>query len=201
MKNLPKEKRDRLVLVIIGTLVILVAFWMGLLGPQRRGLNQALKKASEQASQVSNAERLTGMTSQLERNLLEANGRLLVLERTMASGDMYSWIIQTMNRFKDGYKVEIPHFSREAPTEVGMFAKFPYRAVVFNLRGYAYYHELGRFIADFENVFPHIRVQRLDLEPSFNPNTPESTSTGSGDDPEKLGFRMEIVVLVNPNSP
>jgi hypothetical protein len=113
---------------------------------------------------------------------------------------MYSWVILTMNRFKEGHKVEIPHFSREVATEVGMFSKFPYRAVVFHLRGTAFYHDFGRFVADFENKFPYMRVQNIELEPFFNPNSPESVSAAN-DDPEKLGFRMEIVSLVNPNSP
>jgi hypothetical protein len=200
MKSLPKEKRDRIIFVAIGAIVILVAFWHGVISPQRKGLSAALKKGSEQASQLSNAERLMGTTTQLQGNVRVATEKLRAHEKTMASGDMYSWIIFTINRFKERYKVEIPHFSREAPTEVGMFAKFPYRAVMFHVRGNAYFHNFGNFVADFENAFPYMRVQNLELEPLFNASSPDSAGAPP-DDPEKLSFRMEIVALVNPNSP
>ena len=200
MKSLSKEKRSRIILVIIGTVVILSALWYGVISPQRKSLSATLKKSTEQASQVSNGERLLGTTSELASNLRATNEKLRAYEKTMASGDMYSWIIFTINRFKENYRVEIPHFSREAPTEVGMFAKFPYRAVIFHVRGSAYFHEFGRFLADFENTFSFMRVQNLELEPLFNASSPNSAGAG-GDDPEKLGFKMEIVALVNPNSP
>lgn len=199
MKNLPKEKRDRLVAVMLGTLVILVAFWYGVISPQRKSLATLAKNAAEQSTKVANAERLIGSASQLQRDLEAARARLAVMEQTMASGDMYSWVISTLNSFKKGYKVEIPHFSRESAVEIGMFSKFPYRAVSFHLRGQAFYHDFGRFIADLENAFPYMRVQNIELEPLFNPAAPDSAGN-RGDDPEKLGFRMEIVALVNPNA-
>ena len=37
---------------------------------------------------------------------------------------------------------------------------------MFNLRGTAYFQDLGAFLADFENEFPYLRVQNLELEPA-----------------------------------
>ncbi|MEY2409955.1 MAG: hypothetical protein QOF48_2625, partial [Verrucomicrobiota bacterium] len=85
---------------------------------------------------------------------------------------------------------------REVPSDVGLLAKFPYRAAVFHVRGTAFFHDFGRFVADFENTFPYMRIQNIDLEPS-------SSSLGDHTNPndkEKLSFKMEIVTLVNPNS-
>ena len=101
-----------------------------------------------------------------------------------------------MNAFKEngGHKVEIPQFSKELQTEVGLFTKFPYRAAVFTLRGTAYFHDFGRFVADFENKFPHIRIQNIELEPANSAN-------GNGaEESEQLAFKMEIVPLINPNA-
>ena len=75
-----------------------------------------------------------------------------------------------------------------------MFGKFPYKAAIFNVRGTAYYHDLGKFLADFENAFPYLRVQNLELEPAANSS---ATTTGEA---EKLAFKMEIVALINPNA-
>jgi len=112
----------------------------------------------------------------------------------MASGDMYAWVIQTVGRFGAERRVDIPQFSREVTTDVGILPKFPYKAAIFNVRGNAYFHDLGQFLADFENSFPYARVQNLELEPG-------ASSAASGTtDPEKLAFRLEIVTLINPNA-
>ena len=88
-----------------------------------------------------------------------------------------------------------PNFSREVVGDVQMFPKFPYRAALYNIRGTAYYHDLGRFLADFENRFPFIRVQNLELEPA------SSSSATATDDTEKLAFKFELVALVSPTQP
>jgi Tfp pilus assembly protein PilO len=193
MKNLPKEKRDRLLLVAIGTVAALAGLYYGLIGPQKRNLEEIVQKRAEQENKFHNGQRLANSTPQIQRSLEESLSKLKAIESTMASGDMYSWIILTVNTFKENYKLEIPQFSREVSAEVGMFAKFPYRASVFHLRGSAFYHDFGKFVSDFENAFPYMRIQNIELDP--NP----SNSNGSTE-PEKLAFKMEIVALVNPNA-
>jgi Tfp pilus assembly protein PilO len=192
MKNLPKEKRDRLILVCLGTVAILAGLYYGLISFQQRSLQEMARRHAEQEIKLNNAQRLAGNGPQIRQNLEAAVTKLKAIEATMPAGDMYSWIIQTVNAFKERYQVDIPSFSREVPSEVGMFAKFPYRAAIFNLRGTAHFHELGRFIADFENTFPYMRVQNLELDPAA-----ASNATIQGDQ-EKLAFKMEIVTLVNP---
>jgi Tfp pilus assembly protein PilO len=192
MKNLPKEKRDRLILVCLGTVAILAGLYYGLISFQQRSLQEMARRHAEQEIKLSNAQRLAGNSAQIQQNLQAAVTKLKAIEATMPAGDMYSWIIQTVNAFKEKYQVDIPSFSREVPSEVGMFARFPYRAAIFNLRGTAHFHELGRFIADFENTFPYMRVQNLELDPAA-----ASNATIQGDQ-EKLAFKMEIVTLVNP---
>jgi hypothetical protein len=74
-----------------------------------------------------------------------------------------------------------------------MFPKFPYKAAAFNVRGSAYYHDLGQFLADFENSFPYARIQNLEIEPG-------AVSASGTAETEKLSFRLEIVTLINPNN-
>lgn len=193
MKSLSKAKRNRLFLVAILTLALMVGIWQGLIAAQKRSLESLGKQVSEQKIKLDNAQRLVSSAAQLQHNLETARQKLTALESGMASGDMYSWIIQTVNRFKEGYRLDIPQFSRESPAEIGMFPKFPYKAVQFSLRGTAYFHDFGKFLADFENRFPYLRVQNLELEPAA------TTSANNTEDAEKLSFRLEIVTLVNPH--
>ncbi len=202
---LSKEKRNRLVLVGIGTLAAIVGVWQVMIVSQKKGLADIQKRVTEQQAKLDNAQRLLSTTAQIQKSLEAAHLRLKPVEAEMASGDMYSWIIQTVNKFREGYKVDIPQFSREVPCEVGMFAKFPYRAVQFNVRGTAFFHEFGRFLGDFENRFPYMRVQNLELEPAAlssanTSGTGSASTTTAPEDAEKLAFRMEIVALVNPLS-
>jgi len=195
IKNLPKEKRDHLLLMGIITIAVAVGLYFGLVRTQKRKLERIATQTVEQQEKVGGAARLVSTHEETQQDLEDNLKKLKSIEQNMASGDMYSWFISVINRFRADRKVEIPQFSREIATEVGVFPKFPYKAALFHIRGTAYFHELGRFIADFENAFPHIRVQNVDMEPAA-----QSAAHTPGTDPgEKLAFKMEVVVLINPN--
>lgn len=200
MKNLPKEKRDRLILLVLGTLVILVGLYYGLITMQQKTLQDSAKKKLEQENKLGSGERMVGNSASIQKALDQATAQLKAVEATMPSGDMYSWIILTVNTFVNSFnethqaRIDIPQFSREVPCEIGMFSKFPYRAASFVIRGTAFYHEFGRFVADFENTFPYMRIQNIELEPSA------VTTSANPEDAERLQFKIEVVTPVNvPN--
>ena len=193
MKNLPEEKRDRLLLISVGTVVAVVVLWYLVIQTQNKAIARLKTQNLDHKTKVENAQRLLSSTAELQKQLDGSAQELKTIEDAMASGDMYSWIILTINKFRADRKVDIPQFSREVPTEVGVLPKFPYRAALFNVRGTAYFHDFGKFIADFENAFPYIRVQNLELEPL-------GSTQATPADAEKLAFKMEIVTLVNPTS-
>ena len=205
-KKLPKEKRDRLILIAVSTGVVMALLWQGLIGWQKGRLQKMADQRVDRKIQVNNAQRLANSIEEIRAELEKKSGELKELESEMASGDMYSWIITKVNQFKTGYNVEIPQFSREVPTEVGILPDFPYKAALFNIRGKAYYHDFGRFIADFENTFPYLRIQNIELQPASNVSAGAAANTAAAggnpeeDESEKLAFRMEIVTLINPTS-
>ena len=73
--------------------------------------------------------------------------------------------------------------------DVNLLPDFPYKQATFTVAGTARFHDFGRFLADFENEFPHVRVVNLSLDA----NTP-----AGGEDAETLNFKMEIVTLIKP---
>ena len=194
MSKLPKEKRDKIILLSLGTAVASAALWFLLINTQLGVLRKVGKQAEQSREQLARGQATLKTQAEVNRQFSEASTALKQRELVMASpNDMYFWLIQTVNGFRANYKVEIPQFGREMPAEVGCFAKFPYRAALFNVRGTAYFHDFGKFLADFENAFPYIRVQNIDLEPASN--------DGSADAREKLGFKIELLTLVRPNIP
>ena len=128
----------------------------------------------------------------VETQLATNSERLQDLEQGMASGDLYSWAINSIRQFKNPYRVDIPQFSQiDGPKDTSVLAKFPYQQATITIGGTALFEDFGRFLADFENAFPYVRVQGLSLEPA-------PSETGSGAD--KLQFRMDIVALVRPTA-
>ena len=73
---------------------------------------------------------------------------------------------------------------------VTLLPAFPYNQLSVSVNGTAYYEDLGKFLADFENRFPCMRIQNLNLEPGYGPNA---------DDREKLTFHMDIISLTRAN--
>jgi hypothetical protein len=188
MNSLSKEKRDQLVLVVLLTCGVLLALWFGLIRFQQQSLGvlaQSKISAEQKLEQVRQAIETADL---IEVRLKEAQQRLAKVESSMASGDLYSWTIDTLRRFKLGYKVEIPQFSQiDGPKDMTMLAGFPYKQASMTISGTAFYSDFGKFVADFENEFPYMRILNLSLEP---------VPALVGADKEKLNFRLELSALV-----
>jgi hypothetical protein len=188
MNSLSKEKRNQLVLVVLLIGSVLVSLWMGLIRFQQMKLVQLAQSKVAAEQKLQQVRQTIETADAVEARLAEATQRLSKIESTMASGDLYSWTINTLRQFKLGYRVEIPQFSQiDGPKEMNMLAGFPYKQANMTISGTAFYTDLGRFIADFENQFPYMRVLNLSLEP---------LPSAAGPDRERLTFRLEIAALV-----
>ena len=193
MNALSKEQRKRLYIIAAVSVGVLLGIWMGPVGLMTERLARMKKLIVEQESKVSNARRMVGEKNAIEQNLVDASNHLQGIEDTMAAGDMYAWVILTVNQFRAGHRVEIPQFSREVTGDVGLFPGYPYRAATFSVRGTAGFHDLGKFVADFENAYPYMRLQNFEIEPA------SPAAAGANAASELLSFKMDIVSLINPN--
>jgi Tfp pilus assembly protein PilO len=195
MSKLSKDKRDKIILVCIGTVAVTAGIWFALLSGQRQTIVAVEKQKVEAEAQLAKGNATIKGVKDIEKEYETLSAHLKALEGGMAApNDMYSWLIQTVNNFRAGYNVEVPAYSRETPAEVGIFAKFPYRAAIFTVRGNAYYHDFGKFLADFENNFPYIRVQNVEIDTGIE-------LAASASNREKLAFRMDLLTLVRPIAP
>jgi hypothetical protein len=193
MNAIPKEKRNKVVVVMLITGMVLSGLYFGLINFQQKSLSalQGRKQAAERKrDQVDWAIK---HASEIEADLAETGKKLGQLENGMAaSEDLNSWFYNTIRQFKSPYKVEIPQFSPiDGPKDVSLLPSFPYKQATITLGGTAFFYDFGRFVADFENQFPYLRLLNLTLEPS-----PSATGT----DRERLTFKMDVTVLVKPNA-
>ena len=197
MNKLTKEKRDRIIAVALVTGVIVTGLWFGLLRSQQTALGERRQSALKAQEKVINAKRRVEKEKQVEAELGDVKLELKQIEDSMAAGDLYSWVILTVNKFRTSYRVEIPQFSREQVTDVNLIPGFPYRSATFTLRGTAFYHDLGKFVADLENAYPFIRLANLELEPVATP--PPGTIVNT-DEQERLSFRFDLIALIKPTT-
>ena len=191
LRKLPREKRNKLFAVVAGTLVTLAGLYFGLIQYQEQNLvHLAQKKVAVEArhKQVLDAIK---HAHQIETDLATAKTTLAEAEIDIASGDLYSWVVNTLRDFKAKYKVNIPQFNPIGPTtEVNLMPNFPYKQTTLSVAGTAHFHDFGRFLADLENQFPHVRVLNLNLELNQSPVAEEQ---------EMVSFKLDIVTLVKTN--
>jgi hypothetical protein len=191
MNKLPKVKRDHLILVGMGTLLALVAIGYGLIRPQYATISEINKQIDSKRDDLQKMEYTIKNADSISAQLEDLTDTLTQAESDMASGDPASWIYDTIRNFKGKYKVDISVKGQLATGPVDLLPKFPYKQLKVTVGGTAYYHDLGKFIADFENAHPHARIANLDLVPADGP----------GDNNEKLVIKMDIIALINPTAP
>jgi len=187
--KISREKRNQLITVILVTLAILALIGLGLIRPQFDSLSKIAIARKAADKDLLNIRHAITNSEAIANGWTETNAALAQAEADMASGDLYSWTYDTIRHFKQSYKVEIPEIGHPTVGESDLLPSFPYKQIQFTINGTVYYQDLGKFVADFENIFPHSRMVRLVIEPV-------SSLDGNG---EKLSFRMEIITLVKPN--
>jgi hypothetical protein len=182
-----KQKRNQLFMALGGSVVLVCAVIFGLIRPQYQKLSTIRKNTADAQTHLKTIQHLIqqedATTSELSTNM----DNLSKAEEDMATGDIYAWTVDTMRHFKSSYRVDVPEVGQPSSGDVDIILHFPYKQLRFSLRGTGYYHDIGKFIADLENKFPHMRVVNLDMSPV-------------GGDSEKLTFSMDVIALVKSSS-
>ena len=192
MNKLSKEKKIQLALVALATLGVIGGLWMGLLSLQKKKLREISSKITNTRQEIEKVQKVIVKDDEIQAALNESATNLNAIEATMPSGDLYSWMVSCLRQFNaPSYRVDLPQIGVPGISEMRMFPNFPYHQTTVSVGGTAYFYDFGKFLADFENRFPYMRVQNLNLEPAAGANP---------DEREKLSFHMEILALVKTNS-
>lgn len=189
MNLLPRnrQKRNQLFLTLAVTLILIGGIAFGLIRPQYLKLADIRKKTVDAQMDLATCEQIIRASSGATNELATLTANLSADEQDMASGDIYAWTLDMVRHFKANYRVDVPEIGQPNVSEMDLLPNFPYKQLQFTLHGTGYYHDIGKFIADFENKHPHMRVVNIEL-------------SAIGGDTEKLSFRMEIIALVNSAS-
>ncbi len=188
MNKLSKTQRDQLLGIAMGTVMLMAALWYFGVTAKQKELIATRQKSAEMQKKLHEADSLMRREGEIG-GTLQSRGELLArLETGLAPDrDAYAWLINSMNTFLQTHKgMAIDTYSQPEISEDGIIPKFPYRWATFHVKGSGYYHDLGRFFADFENNYPYFRVQNPVL----------TANTGAGMQPEKLSVSFDIVAPV-----
>jgi Tfp pilus assembly protein PilO len=188
MNRISKEKRSQLILVALVVVAIIAGLWFGVIRSQQDDLHTLAQKKSEDMNQLAQIGDTIKNSDRSKKELVVVSNELMVAERDMPTGDLYLSLVNTIRKFNHNHNVQISQFNPTGgDTPVSLLPRFPYRQVTVSISGVAHYHDLGKFVADFENEFPTSRILNLDLSPS---------SATAPEEKEKLSFKMDIVSLV-----
>jgi hypothetical protein len=182
-----KQKRNQLLAAMAGTVIVPFLLGIFLVSPQYAKLKSVKKQAADTKEHLKSVEGLIQASIASSNELSLVTATLSTSETDMATGDIYAWAVDNMRHFKSNYRVEVPEIGQPTVSDVDLFTTFPYKQFKFSMHGSGYYHDIGRFIADLEDKFPHMRVIDLEITPA-------------GADGEKLTFSMNIVALVKSSS-
>ena len=154
--KLSADKRNKLIGVAIVTAAVIGALWYFVVEDRNVTLQEFKEKQADALLQRKKIDNAIKGAGKIEQGLKDAAEKLAVIQQEMASGDLYSWMYTTIKNFKSAYHVDIPQFSTVETAENTLLYKFPYKQVKMSISGSAYFHDFGKFLADFENRFPHI---------------------------------------------
>ncbi|MBC8002323.1 MAG: hypothetical protein H7X97_07015 [Opitutaceae bacterium] len=193
MKKISKEKRNQIVLAVVMVLVVIGGLWSFLIRFQHSGLRELATKKAASENKQARVQEIIRDSKQIEEQMLIVSNKLAAQERSMPAGDLYLSMVSSVRQFKQAYEIEIPQFSLGGPeVPLNLLPRFPYKQVTLSVSGSGHFHEIGRFIADFENEFPTAQILNLELAPASVQNADES---------DKLTFQMDIVSLVKSATP
>ncbi|HNQ71977.1 MAG TPA: hypothetical protein PKN95_00035 [Verrucomicrobiota bacterium] len=190
--KLSKEKKQHLIVTIVIILAVLAGLGNYLILGGNRHLDTLKQNQVAALGKLEEMQKTIKRREQVETAFKETSDRLTVLESGMATGDLYSWVQSFLRKFQRNYRIDIPQINPiSQPGSVDLLPGFPYQQASLSVAGTAYYHDLGQFIADFENEHPLMRIANLSLNLS---------PAASAAERDKLAFRMDIITLVKPTT-
>lgn len=195
MNKLTTEQRNQIILTAIGTLAVAALLWFSLIGALQAQLADQSNKIASARSQLDLVRTGIAKEQQFRQEAESGKRELGNLEKKMADGDLYRWVINFLRDIEGAHDVAISDFGPPQIVEYSVPPRVAYKAANYSISGTAYYADFGSFLADLENSSPFVRVKNLNLQ-AVAPGYAASSAS------EKLTFRLEFLILIkSPASP
>lgn len=190
MSKLSKNKRDKLKVLVTATVCVLAAIWFLFIQPEQAALKTKRNTVVELGGKVRAVKRNVEMAGKFKNDLQLVEDRVGTFESKMAAGDVYRWLVRAFPS-QASNNIEITALEPPHLTDPIILPRVAYKAALFKVTGTAYYHDFGKYLANLENAFPHMRLTQLEMEPAH-------LGEAVAEEDEKLTFIMEMLTLIKP---
>jgi hypothetical protein len=109
-------------------------------------------------------------------------------------GEDHVWFLKIMEDRRSKFNLDISEIHNPEAVDPGILPKFPFKGISFNVTLIGSYLDFGKFLADFENSYPYMRVQIVNITPDMQPGAAGSGS--GGEDTGKLRFNFRVISLI-----
>lgn len=189
MKLLGSDKKvTNVIMIAVATVAGAVLIWQFVIVNLQLALQSMNSEVIILGDEISRARNSATLLEKFKKDFDLGMERLKSEEAlSVTQGDPYRWIINRLRDLQQNHNVEVTDFER--PT-VGGWKSFPspegYQQANFTIRGRAYFHDFGSFLAAMENELPFSKVKKLNLATSTG-----NFSIASGN--EQLVFELQFV--------
>jgi Tfp pilus assembly protein PilO len=201
-KKLPKEKKERLIAVCLGTGLLLALLNFFLIGFQQDRLAELERAISDRKDKVAKADQMVRMSARIAEKLEQTRKAVQEQEALMPSLDQYRWVVETIPPFMHARNVQFEECTPKPKVQnVTLLPKFStYKTAAFTIKASATFHDFGKFLAEFENQYQYVTIENLKIRPVGSRAGKLSTHRiPLNDDPEQphvLEFDMQVVCLI-----
>lgn len=199
MNKLSKEKKDRLILTCIGCVGIIAVLYFLVITDQKREIAQLDSKIAALKSKRDISDKQVKRLPDIQVDLEEQKKVLIQKQAEMPKPEEdHVWFIRIMEEMRTKYGLEVDDIKTPAPIDPGVLPKFPFRGVELRVSVIGNYADFGRFLADFENRFPYMRVEIMSIGPEKAGATPRpgEVPSISSKDSGTLRFNYRVIALI-----
>lgn len=206
-----RDKQTQILAVAAGTLVVAGLLWFFFVSASSERLSRAEESFLDIDDRIRKAELRIRRGRIVEQEFAALKERIAQAERHMIPVEQLNgnkWMLDLISQFIQSRKHTVQPTRLSNDPLIGkqfvFIPKFDYSGAAYDLELQAYFHDFGRFLADFENEFPYIRIQELEMAPLA---TPSASTKPTGDLPEELAnsvereqlrVSMRLIVLFRP---
>jgi len=194
MNKLPKDKRDKLLLICFAIVGIVLVLYFLVLSDMKDEQAVLGTKLTSLKDKIDKSEMLMKKQSDFQAHSEQLRKALNDRQAQMPKpGEDHVWFLRIMEDRRAKFNLDISVIRNPEPADPGVLPKFPFKGVAFNVTLIGGYTDFGRFLADFENSYPYMRVQILSVSPDLQQGT---GAGGSAEDASKLRFNFRVISLV-----
>lgn len=210
MNKLSKEKRDKLILIVLFSIVISVILYYLVIMVQQESIADFASKSATRQAKLDQAEQVKKRADKIHQNLEEQRKILIAKQMEMPRPEAdHLWFINIMEERRRQYDLNVDEVRTPEPTQAGILPDFPFKAVALQVTMSGRFTDFGRFLADFENSYPYMRVELMSVQPdaptrTFDraPGAPGANATEVAALPappegsDKLRFIFRVIALL-----